>query len=525
MSEPANDATTEPRRLPPTSSEVVVCVDNGAVSPTPHQVPIDRIKPYDRNPRQVPNAAYETIKQSVRQRGFRGVLSITRRPGDDDFMVAEGGNTALQIVKELYAETQDAHFATLPCRFEPWINESNTLIAHLIENDARGDLTFIDRAHAAHALRRLLEAETGTALSFRELASGLRERGYTIDHGSLVKMAYAIDTLYPCLPIAFRAGLGGAQVERIHKLETTLTQFLEHRQQSQTVINAAKQWYLSCLARYDNADLPYSLEPVQREVEHQVAELCDESLARVRADFSLIMMTGLPGQDAPPADPFIPRKQTAPVPQQPQLKPIDTGPASTEDAVTEADEGTVTPASASTLRSQQSPPKSTLPNDVKNLRGRLWTLATQLAQPHGLAECIRLCSSGCGFTVDLPESALFAGEYPASEVEAMRVILWWMLAGLADQWPYGADDIPSVASLEDARIYPAIRAAAEDDQATLAAVLDPRVGFPPSLDIASRQLFALLDERDYTRLVQMIDARRLLQGHVRRLGKPTVWAV
>ena len=47
------------------------------------RVTIDQIKEYDRNPRRERNEAYDLIKLSLRQRGFRGSLPITRRPGED----------------------------------------------------------------------------------------------------------------------------------------------------------------------------------------------------------------------------------------------------------------------------------------------------------------------------------------------------------------------------------------------------------------------------------------------------------
>ncbi|MGH8524173.1 MAG: ParB family protein, partial [Gammaproteobacteria bacterium] len=79
---------------------------------------IEEICEYDHNPRHEPNEAYDRIKHSIRQRGFRGTLTVTRRPGDRHYMVAEGGNTVLRIVKELHEKTQDPKFHTLQCLFE-----------------------------------------------------------------------------------------------------------------------------------------------------------------------------------------------------------------------------------------------------------------------------------------------------------------------------------------------------------------------------------------------------------------------
>ena len=171
----------------------------------------------------------------------------------------------------------------------------------------------------------------------------------------------------------------------------------------------------------------------------------------------------------------------------------------------------------------QPPRQSDLPQDVKSLRGRMWTLATQLAQRHGLGECILICARGCGFLVDFPEQPPFAGPGPESADEALRVMLWWMLAGLADQWPQGPGVAPALPLLEEARIYPAIKAVAEGDEITPTRTLVPRVGYPPSLAIAARELLAVLDVRDYERLIHLIDARRALQAHCRRLGKREVW--
>ena len=85
-------------------------------------------------------------------RVHRHAAHHARRPGEPHYRVAEGGNTVLRILKDLYETMQDPRFHTLQCLFEPWVSESETLIAHLVENDARGDLLFIDRARAVREL-------------------------------------------------------------------------------------------------------------------------------------------------------------------------------------------------------------------------------------------------------------------------------------------------------------------------------------------------------------------------------------
>jgi hypothetical protein len=71
-------------------------------TPTAMVVEVEQIRPYDHNPRRVPNAEYERIKASIRACGMDQPLTITRRPGDEPYMVAAGGNTRLQVVQELW---------------------------------------------------------------------------------------------------------------------------------------------------------------------------------------------------------------------------------------------------------------------------------------------------------------------------------------------------------------------------------------------------------------------------------------
>jgi len=123
---------------------------------------------------------------------------------------------------------------------------------------------------------------------------------------------------------------------------------------------------------------------------------------------------------------------------------------------------------------------------------------------------------------------LFGREIPETAEEAKRVTLWWLLSALAEQWPYGPtpEAAPSLGCLPDhARLYPAIEAVTRSDDATAIRAVTPLVSEPPSLDIASRQLFAILDEREFELFVAIIQTRRALQAHCRRLGKRVVWDV
>ncbi|MGH8489587.1 MAG: hypothetical protein ACREXS_12170, partial [Gammaproteobacteria bacterium] len=65
-----------------------------------------------------------------------------------------------------------------------------------------------------------------------------------VDHASLAKMDYAIETLFPCIPMAFRAGIGLSQVERIRTLENILVAFLKDRK-LEGAVDEARRWFPS----------------------------------------------------------------------------------------------------------------------------------------------------------------------------------------------------------------------------------------------------------------------------------------
>ena len=114
-------------------------------------VTLDKLKPYEGNPRRTKNPAYEEIKASIKSRGLDHAPNITQRPGDDFYTIADGGNTRLQALNELFAETKDIRFWSIECVFKPWqgddeiSSELNMIIGHLAENDIRGELSFIER--------------------------------------------------------------------------------------------------------------------------------------------------------------------------------------------------------------------------------------------------------------------------------------------------------------------------------------------------------------------------------------------
>lgn len=210
--------------------------DNGPLpladplAPTAMVVPVSQIEFYERNPRRAPNHQYESLKESIRLRGVQQPLVITRRPGAPHYIPKHGGNTRLAILKELFAETQDPAFANASCEFHPWTTEADVLIGHLLENELRGDLVFIDKARAIRDAKLLLEEEAGSELTLRQLTEKLRARGYRVSPPILSYCDYAVDVLANALPKALGAGLGKPAIQRLRELDRAASVLWTHHQ-------------------------------------------------------------------------------------------------------------------------------------------------------------------------------------------------------------------------------------------------------------------------------------------------------
>lgn len=157
------------------------------------------IKPYDHNPRTSTNAKYAEIKAGILERGGlpTGALSVTKRPGSSQYMLYMGGNTRLAIIKELWEETGDSRFEYLDVSYKAWKSESDTLAAHLIENEARADTLFWEKATGIIELREQLQAESGEIISSRDLEKHTKSLGLQVRHSLVITYDFAVENLAP----------------------------------------------------------------------------------------------------------------------------------------------------------------------------------------------------------------------------------------------------------------------------------------------------------------------------------------
>ncbi len=161
----------------------------------PIEVSVDDIRPYEGNPRRTVNARFDEIKASIRASGIRSPLTVTRRPGDSHFIVEAGGNTRLEAIHQLWAETREPRFGRLTVLFRPWRSETHVLTAHLVENEQRGGMTFWDKACGVVALKAQLEAERGHGLSLRQLDETMRALGMPVNTATLAHYLFATERL------------------------------------------------------------------------------------------------------------------------------------------------------------------------------------------------------------------------------------------------------------------------------------------------------------------------------------------
>jgi ParB family protein of integrating conjugative element (PFGI_1 class) len=156
-------------------------------------IAIDEIDPFP-NIRIQKNPEYDNIRASILANGFRGVLEVTRRPNAKRWTVNSGGNTRLAILKELFAQG-NTQFDLIKCTTVPYKGELELLVAHIHENDSRGDTAFWEKAQSFKRLREEMEHEKGSVVSSRDFESYLKRKGLSGARSSLIYYNFANERL------------------------------------------------------------------------------------------------------------------------------------------------------------------------------------------------------------------------------------------------------------------------------------------------------------------------------------------
>ena len=186
-------------------------------------IAINQIDEYEGNPRLYENPEFKAIKESIQERGVIQRIVVTKRPGSDRFVLAQGGNTRLRCLRELYADTGDRKFATTLCEYRVWTSESDLLIGHCIENELRGNLTWHERSHMICNLKTLLEKQNGNPMTARTFETAASEKGVRVNYNRLHLYRYTVDRLAGVLKTQLRTGLGRRQIETIYKIDHAMS--------------------------------------------------------------------------------------------------------------------------------------------------------------------------------------------------------------------------------------------------------------------------------------------------------------
>ncbi|HCL4203443.1 TPA: ParB family protein [Pseudomonas aeruginosa] len=242
---------------------------------TPMVVTLDELRPYELDPRLTRNPLYDEIKASIKERGLDAAPPITRRPGADHFIIRNGGNTRLAILRELWSETKDERFFRIPCLFRPWPERGEivALTGHLAENELRGGLTFIERALGVEKAREFYEEERGQPITQSELARLLRGDGYSVQQSHISRMRDAVQFLLPAIPNVLYAGLGRHQVERLAVIRKASERTWEHHGKGRPLATDFDILFQEVLGQFDVSVDDFSAGRVQDELIGQMSEM------------------------------------------------------------------------------------------------------------------------------------------------------------------------------------------------------------------------------------------------------------
>lgn len=242
----------------------------------PMRVNLDELRPSKVLPRLKKNELYEDIKESIRKKGLDNAPVITKMPGEEGYVISDGGNTRLQILKELYDETGDKRFYTINCLFRPWGGELKSIVGHLTENGLRNDYTFIEKALGVARSKVLYEEEAGKTLSSRELSERLKNHGYPISYVLITKMLNTVDYLYPYIPEILKLGLSRNQIEKILMLRSICSDIYK-RSEKYDDDNAFVEGFNLVLSEFDYDPELFSYDRLQDEMFGYFAKLLDIS--------------------------------------------------------------------------------------------------------------------------------------------------------------------------------------------------------------------------------------------------------
>jgi len=244
------------------------------INPIIRKIPIQSIDEYAFNPRQADNDHFEDIKNSIKEIGLQQRFSVVRNPETKRYTLIKGGNTRLLAFKSLYRETGDTKFASINCIVEAWegeLNRTQAVIAHLIENEARGELILVDKAKALidlegkyknNEIESLTSGQTKlekhnihTTIKFVDY---LKDNGYSVSEKQLGLFRFTTNKLTGNLDHFLNQGMGSPQIIKIRAVYNNLKSIVKESEVND--YHSLDEDFSDALKKYNKTRKPFEFE-------------------------------------------------------------------------------------------------------------------------------------------------------------------------------------------------------------------------------------------------------------------------
>jgi len=269
------------------------------IADTPMVLTLDELRAYEHNPRIMRNPLYDDIRISILQRGLDSPPAVTRRPGEEHYIIRNGGNTRLSILRELWSETKDERFFRIFCLYRPWQGEIVALTGHLAENELHGSLTFVEKALGVDKAREIYEQENSQSISQTDLAKRLTQDGFPCDQSQISRMQETIRLLLPAIPNALYGGLHTKHIRKLLKLrQSALLFWMENSGTADD--QGFSDLFEEVLSQFDTEPAEFDFSRLQDELVGQLSSATNCSYDHVALD---VLHSGSPSHKKEKAQP------------------------------------------------------------------------------------------------------------------------------------------------------------------------------------------------------------------------------
>ena len=261
------------------------------IEPIIRRIPVQSIDEYAFNPRQANNNHFDDIKNSIKEIGLQQRFSVVKNPETGRYTLIKGGNTRLLAFKALYRETSDTKFAAIDCIVEAWegeLNRTQAVIAHLIENEARGELILVDKAKALIELERNFRSDLSSEKESEESSDSkkgsnyktkqtkpfvdyLKNNGYSVSEGQLGLFRFTANKLTGNLDHFLNQGMGSPQIIKIRSVYNNLKSIVKDSEVDD--YHSLDEDFFDALKKYNKTRKSFEFEKLLDVIVGQLAGL------------------------------------------------------------------------------------------------------------------------------------------------------------------------------------------------------------------------------------------------------------